>query len=141
MITHRPLFYTSENNDTKQMHTIISICGAPNEREWPEWKKYDKSNFFNQSFNNIPNKLKEHLYKTIPKDSHDIIDLLLRMLRMNPKSRITAEDALNHPYFHVNKKEGDVLSFRKIYKQRSTYQLLVHIHKNPKTTQEVYTKE
>ena len=100
MITKHPLFVASENNDTKQMQAIMNICGTPDDKDWPEWKNYEKSSIFKPSVaTKKPNRLKEHLYRTIPKESHGIIDLLLRMLQMNPRRRITAENAMNHPYF------------------------------------------
>lgn len=107
MIAKKPLFAAREN--ISQIQEIFRICGTPDEDDWPEWRKYDsqKAAAVSGYATKFPNRLKEHLQKTLPESSYDIIDLLLKMLRMNPKKRITAEAAMNHPYFRKPEFEVD----------------------------------
>ena len=115
MLTKHPLFVSSDNTDVKQMQAIMNICGTPDDKDWPEWKTYDKSLLFKHTAQQrIANRLHEHLYKTIPKESHGIIDLLMRMLQMNPRRRITAEQAMNHPYFRDPSFEVDPRTLPKL---------------------------
>jgi serine/threonine protein kinase len=47
----------------------------------------------------LPSKPAQDLRTLFPKTSAEGIDLLRRMLSFNPRKRITAEEALKHPFF------------------------------------------
>lgn len=80
------------DSEIDQLHKIFKLFGTPNDHTWTgvtgmkEWR------------NNFPmwkgNKLQETLHKMDPLG----IDLLNKMLILDPKRRITIEDALNHPW-------------------------------------------
>ena len=85
-----------------QLDKIFSICGTPNEKNWPGvtklpfWEKYfQKTNYKNCLRENFKdNKLVDDV----------TFDLIQQLLKLNPKERITAEKALNHDFFKVEPK-------------------------------------
>ena len=77
---------------------ICEKCGTPNELIWPGvtklplWNKLcPKSSF--------PNSFKEH-YKNFNNIDDTVMDLFTKMLQLNPKKRITIDEALKHPFFN-----------------------------------------
>ncbi|KAJ6001826.1 hypothetical protein N7522_007053 [Penicillium canescens] len=92
MYTGRPLFPGTTNED--QLTKIFRLMGTPSERTWPgisQLPEY-KPNF--------------HIYATqdlsliVPQMDHIGMDLLNRMLQLRPEMRISANEALQHPWFH-----------------------------------------
>lgn len=47
----------------------------------------------------FPRFLKEDIRKLVPNGSNEAIDLLNKMLILDPNDRATAEEVLEHPYF------------------------------------------
>lgn len=48
----------------------------------------------------LPHKEPKSLESMFPAAGKHAIDLLQKMLRFNPRERITARDAMDHPFFH-----------------------------------------
>uniref|UniRef100_A0A667Z9M2 cyclin-dependent kinase n=1 Tax=Myripristis murdjan TaxID=586833 RepID=A0A667Z9M2_9TELE len=92
MITGRPLFPGSTVED--ELHLIFRILGTPTEETWPgittseEFKTY-----------NFPRYHAEPLVNHAPRIDNDGHDLLSLLLQFEAKKRVSAEDALRHPYF------------------------------------------
>ncbi|KZF25083.1 putative cyclin-dependent protein kinase [Xylona heveae TC161] len=92
MYTGRPLFPGTTNED--QLQKIFRLMGTPSERSWPGISQFPeyKPNF--------------HIYATqdlrliLPQIDQMGLDLLSRMLQLRPEMRISAKDALQHPWFH-----------------------------------------
>lgn len=81
-------------NETDQLKKIFKIRGTPNEKSYPDIK-----NLPNWKADNFEVYKKEDLKKLIPKIDVLGLDLLEKMLDLNPEKRISAEEALNHKYF------------------------------------------
>lgn len=86
-------------NELNQIEIIFKLFGTPNDTNWPGWNDLP----FIKKIKQIPNypssSIKDFLYsKKIIIDSL-ALDLLNKMFIYDPKKRITAEEALKHPYF------------------------------------------
>jgi len=91
MIAKRPLF--PGDSEIDQLFRIFRILGTPTEEVWhgctslPDYKE------------SLPKWKKQELSKVLPMADALAIDLLSRMLIYEPYQRISAKEALKHPYF------------------------------------------
>lgn len=86
-----------------QLFQIFSKLGTPSEETWKEFEKLPNYAF------KFPNWKARPLKLLFPNLEESGADLLGRMLDVNPDRRITAEDALKHPYFDsIKEEEGNV---------------------------------
>jgi len=90
MIMKKFLFPGTSEID--QLSKIFSLRGTPNEETWPELLEMPNYIPF-EPIEKIPFK------KILPHASEETIDLLERLLEINPNRRIKTEEAMNHPYF------------------------------------------
>ncbi|OHS98245.1 CMGC family protein kinase [Tritrichomonas foetus] len=93
MITYSPLFPGDGQLD--QMMRILKVLGTPTEEEFPGFKEKFSSGM------EIPLPVHEPCDLAAMMNGADplLIDLVLRMLRFDPMKRISAKEALQHPYF------------------------------------------
>jgi len=77
--------------ETDQLAKIFQVVGTPPVTAWPEDSPVLRNNFVN----NQPRNLQD----LVPEIDPLALDLLEKMLLFDPKSRITAQAALAHPYF------------------------------------------
>jgi serine/threonine protein kinase len=110
MFIGRPLFPGKNNED--QLFLIFKILGLPTEATWPGISTsyqpaYEKVCASLQSYANshqrvIPKDVglnAQYLYNLLPMMDPLSLDLLAQMLQPRPRNRISAHEALQHPYF------------------------------------------
>ncbi|VTZ69322.1 cdc2-related kinase 2, putative [Plasmodium chabaudi chabaudi] len=91
MVNGRPLF--PGVSDTDQLMRIFKILGTPNSQNWPDVFKLPKYDPNFPVYEPLP-------WETFIKGLDDTgIDLLSKMLKLDPNQRITAKQAIEHPYF------------------------------------------
>ncbi|KAF7245959.1 Cyclin-dependent kinase 6, partial [Varanus komodoensis] len=80
------------NSDVDQLGKIFDVIGLPEEEDWPSDVALPRNAFTSRTPQPI------ELFVT---DIDELgKDLLLKCLTFNPIKRISAYDALSHPYFH-----------------------------------------
>lgn len=89
-----PLFPGESEID--QIYRICTILGTPDNSVWPEGMVLERSVYFN-FFQFQPANLSD----IIPNASLEAIDLILQLCSWDPQRRPTAEQSLQHPFFHV----------------------------------------
>nr|XP_057905053.1 cyclin-dependent kinase 4 [Doryrhamphus excisus] len=87
----RPLFRGF--SEVQQLQKIFEVIGLPNEDEWPQHTLLPYSPFWGPK---IPSP------ELLPKLSPDESDLLFKCLTFTPSRRISAANALAHPFFVKN---------------------------------------
>ncbi|KAF4123299.1 hypothetical protein GMORB2_6851 [Geosmithia morbida] len=92
MYTGRPLFPGTTNED--QITRIFRIMGTPTERTWPGITQLPE---YKPTFNMYAT---QDLRTILPAIDPTGIDLLQRMLQLRPELRISAHEALQHPWFN-----------------------------------------
>jgi serine/threonine protein kinase len=100
MMTKQPLFQSPRRSykAAEQLDAIWAICGYPDRQEWPEFEQLPGFPLVGKNRRKLPNRLPEHLERTIPGEFDGSIDLLLRLLQLTPSKRISAEQAALHPF-------------------------------------------
>ncbi|KAL1749165.1 kinase-like domain-containing protein [Schizophyllum fasciatum] len=93
MIQGVPLFRGRDNQD--QLLHIMRIIGTPSQEQLQKMQK-DSPEIQLKTFPRYP---KLPWQQFVSKASPEAIDLLERLLKFDPAERITAAEALNHPYF------------------------------------------
>uniref|UniRef100_A0A1D1Z4Y2 cyclin-dependent kinase n=1 Tax=Anthurium amnicola TaxID=1678845 RepID=A0A1D1Z4Y2_9ARAE len=94
LFTLSPLF--PGESETDQIYKICYILGSPDYSTWPEVIKLSQSSNFRFLQTRPAN-----ILEVIPNASTEAIDLILRLCSWDPLRRPTAEQALQHPFFHV----------------------------------------
>lgn len=91
MLLNGPLF--PGDSEIDQIFKIFRLLGTPNEKTWPGVGELPD---FKQSF---PKFKKSPLEEVFPSNGYQELDLLSKMLVLDPDRRLTAEEVLRHPYF------------------------------------------
>lgn len=92
MCTGKPLFPGTTNED--QLMKIFRLMGTPNERTWPGISQYAE---YKSNWQIYP---PQDLRLIVPNLDSVGLNLLQLLLQMRPEARITARQALQHPWFH-----------------------------------------
>eukprot|EP00331_Platyophrya_macrostoma_P032889 CAMPEP_0176439542 /NCGR_PEP_ID=MMETSP0127-20121128/20005_1 /TAXON_ID=938130 /ORGANISM="Platyophrya macrostoma, Strain WH" /LENGTH=301 /DNA_ID=CAMNT_0017823831 /DNA_START=66 /DNA_END=971 /DNA_ORIENTATION=- len=104
MVIGLPLF--CGKNDADQLLRIFKFLGTPNNQVWPSMNHYPNSTNMLSKPEFLQNLLPvgEQFYKdqmVYEKIGVEGVDLLHQLLRYEPSARISAADALAHPYFSL----------------------------------------
>ncbi|KAH8110277.1 kinase-like domain-containing protein [Phellopilus nigrolimitatus] len=92
MFMRRPIL--PGNSDLDQLDKIWSICGSPNQQNWPD---YDTLPGCEGQIRFRPQERRvKSVYDSLGKETCALLD---RLLTLNPRERITATEALDHEYF------------------------------------------
>jgi len=89
LMSRKPLF--PGLNESDQLSRIMGLLGTPAEEDWPQDTDVLRANFTNYRARDIA--------EILPEIEPDARDLLEKMLSFDPKKRISARQALAHPYF------------------------------------------
>jgi negative regulator of PHO system len=91
MYTGRPLFPGTTNED--QLQKIFRLMGTPSERSWPGLTQFPE---YKQNWNVYAT---QDMRLYLPQIDQTGLQLLGSMLQLRPELRISATDALHHPWF------------------------------------------
>lgn len=93
----------SGDSDIDQLNRIFRVLGTPNEDRMPGIEELTKADVSFAKSDGIP------LAEYLGCDDLLLVDLIEKMLTYDPKKRITAQQALHHPYFDkVNAKTREI---------------------------------
>jgi cyclin-dependent kinase 2 len=91
MVNQRPLF--PGDSEIDELFKIFRTLGTPNEETWPGVTSLPD---FKSAFPKWPPK---NLASIVPGLEPAGVDLLSKMLMLEPSQRVTARNALEHEYF------------------------------------------
>lgn len=95
LIARQPILCGANEND--QLLKIFDMLGCPDTQDWPELKSYPNYPIV-QKYEDVFYRCR--LKERFPTLSDSGIDFMKQLLEYNPRKRISAEQALRHPWFN-----------------------------------------
>lgn len=93
--------YIAGDSDPHQLTLICLAVGTPTEENWPGVSKLD---LYTVSQPQTPVRGRDHYMSTFGGVGADGVDLLMRMLALDPRKRVTARQVLEHPWWSKDPK-------------------------------------
>ncbi|XP_075490001.1 mitogen-activated protein kinase 1-like [Primulina tabacum] len=93
MMNRKPLFAGKDH--VHQLKLLTELLGTPTDSDLDSNRSEDARRYIRQ----LPRHPRQNLAKVFPHVNPLAIDLVDKMLTINPTKRITVEEALEHPYF------------------------------------------
>ena len=115
-------------DEVDQMIKICEKLGTPTDNNWKEARSLP--NFLQFCPKKIYPNVFSNDYKDCDYANITCMNLLSRMLKLNPKERITVEEALNHEFFKENPKMCSNKEIKIIEKESHEFQVRYGGHKN-----------
>ncbi|KAJ0399629.1 hypothetical protein P43SY_008826 [Pythium insidiosum] len=97
MMSRKPLFPGQDYID--QLHLIMNALGAPSDQELYFLTNARARKFMNAEYHKRGGNVVKPLSQMFSDAPPDALDLLVKMLVIDPNKRITIDEALGHPYF------------------------------------------
>lgn len=91
-------------NEVDQVSKILALTGLPTESSWSTFRRLPNARTLRLPANPPPHMTRPNIRQTFPFLTNAGVDLLTSMLSLNPDTRPTAAQALEHPYFREDPK-------------------------------------
>ena len=101
ILARQPMF--PESDEPKMLQKIYSVCGVFTQENWPEAYSLPHIEKYGPRERTPRTLSTKYGDSTLfPNFDELAIDLIDKLLQFNPKNRLTATQALEHPYFHTH---------------------------------------
>lgn len=107
-------------SDLDQLDRIFKLCGSPNDSSWPKRKELPGCEGYQVKMDYTPDiarRFVQYVHPPFPDDDQanlewnstttETVDLITKLLSLDPAQRLTAEDALDHVYFWTDPLPAD----------------------------------
>ena len=105
MMTLRPLF--QGKNEVEQISLIFQMLGTPSQNHWPKGMSLIQNLnlavlFHSSTPSSHEQRIRENLEISIPNASPESLDIIQKMIELDPSRRFSAKELLHEPFFSIN---------------------------------------